>query len=96
MLIPQNGSYTPEKDGTNGDGNSDHRVSLESFETPAAASPMKRIRAGADTIVKVGGITLSVVGIVTFCAPAAFSAAMMTAIQLGSFALTAYYSHSIF
>ncbi len=81
MLAPQNGSYTP-KDG-------DGRVPLELGETPAA-SPIKRIRAVADTVVMVGGIVLAVAGVVTFCAPAAFSAAAMAAIEAGSFALTTY------
>ena len=83
MLFPCNGSYTPP----GGDGGG---VPLSSGETPPAASVIKRIRAVTDTVAMVGGMVLSVTGVVAFFAPGAFSQAVKTAMDVGSFILSTY------
>lgn len=80
MIFPKNGTYIPEDD---------NRVPLDCAETPAA-SVGSRIKALTDKAVMVGGMVLSVTGVVMFFAPAAFSATATAAVQVGSFILTGY------
>ncbi|CAM4827068.1 unnamed protein product [Rotaria magnacalcarata] len=81
-LAPKNGTYTPAQ-------TIDGRVPLELGETPAT-SLLKRAKDVVDTVVMVGGMVLAVTGVVTFFAPALFSATAMSVIQAGSFFLTTY------
>ncbi|CAF1263281.1 unnamed protein product [Didymodactylos carnosus] len=82
ILAPKNGTYTPAN-------TSDGRVPLELDETPSTGL-LKRIKDVTDTVVMVGGIVLSVTGVVTFLSPALFSARAMSVIQTGSFILSGY------
>ncbi|UJR11289.1 hypothetical protein I4U23_015470 [Adineta vaga] len=81
-LCPKNGTYTPAE-------TSDGRVPLELDETPSTGL-LKRIKDVTDTVVMVGGIVLSVTGVVTFFSPALFSARAMNVVQTGSFILSGY------
>lgn len=81
-IAPKDGTYTPQPNGHN-------KVELESGETPAA-SFLKRVKVVTDTAAMLGGMILSVAGVVTFFAPALFSATTMAVIQAGSFILTGY------
>ena len=82
-LGPVNGTYIVAEENNNG------RVPLELGETPSC-DLSQRIKTIGDTVVMVGGIVLSVTGVVTFFAPALFSARAMAVIQAGSFFLTGH------
>ena len=84
MISPKDGTYTPSSSvASNG------RVVLEVSETPSTTLS-KRIGVIADNLVMVGGIVLSVAGVVTFFAPALLTATVATVVQTGSFILSSY------
>lgn len=82
MIAPEDGTYTP-KQLVKG------KVQLIAFES-ASTKPLQRIKAISDTLVSIGGMALSVAGVVTFCNPKAFSDVVMKAIKYGSYFITAY------
>uniref|UniRef100_A0AC35FYC6 DUF4781 domain-containing protein n=1 Tax=Panagrolaimus sp. PS1159 TaxID=55785 RepID=A0AC35FYC6_9BILA len=84
VIYPENGTYTPE---------GDERVNLIASESPNS-SLLCRAKAITDTVVMVGGIVLTVTGLVLLAPVSIFSAATTAAIASGSFyggaVLTAY------
>ncbi len=83
MLYPRDGTYTPA------DSKATDPVVLEVNETPSTGF-LQRVKVIADTVVMVGGIVLSVSGVVTFFAPALLTTTVGLVMQTGSFILSGY------
>lgn len=82
MIAPEGGTYTPAQLVKG-------KVQLIAFES-ASTELLQRIKAASDIFVSIGGMVLSVAGVVTFCNPKAFSDVVMIAIKYGSYFITAY------
>ena len=81
MLYPKDGTYNQnEKDG---------RVILQVSETPSS-SIFQRVVAITNTFVMVGGMALSVAGVVTFFCPALVTVTVETVMATGSYFLAGY------
>jgi hypothetical protein len=87
MMYPSNGTYTPPVAGGGGGGGDD--VPLRSNETPAS-SVLQRIKAVTDTAIMIGGMVLSVTGVVSYFAPNLFGEAVKTAMTVGFYILSGY------
>lgn len=83
MIAPKDGTYTPPLS------KKDEPVVLELSETPATTL-LKRIGALTENVISVGGVVLSVTGVVTFFAPALLTATVASVVQYGSFILSGY------
>lgn len=80
LLFPRNGTLSNLIDG---------RVALDVAETPSTGF-LPRLKAVSDTVVMIGGIVLSVTGVVTCFSPALFNQTVLMAMRFGSFALSGY------
>lgn len=84
MIAPKDGTYTPA------DSNRiDNCVVLEVGETPAT-SLGERIGKLVDNVAMVGGMILSVSGLVTYLAPTLLGATVTSVMSTGSFFLSGY------
>lgn len=82
IVAPKDGTYTPEQ-------LVDDKVPLEACETPAT-SFFERSKKLVDTVMMIGGMALSVTGVVSYFSPGLFSTTVMKVIRVGSFYLTRY------
>lgn len=80
MIYPRDGTYTPEYE-------NDGRVVLQVGETPSAGIFQRTVDV-CSAIVMVGGMALSVTGVVTFFAPSMLTQTVAKVMQYGSFALS--------